>query len=166
MFDTTKVRQDYADYAGEMKICQSHIFVLVKLYFGAINFRILCVCLRKFRANRSGSFCFIVLQNQSPRLLLTIFWKEKIFIATHLLEPSPNFCGIYFRIFCICLQIIRENRSSSFCFIVSRKHLLRHLLTISVVREHNFDAARNRQNMHHNDFDFIFCKISMSTNVQ
>ena len=77
VFDTTKVRQDYADYAGEMKICQSHIFVLVTLYFGAINFRILCVCLRKFRVNRSGSFCFIVLQNQSPRLLLTISGRRK-----------------------------------------------------------------------------------------
>ena len=71
------VRQDYADNAREMKIYQSHIFVRVKLYFGVINFIILCVCLRKFRVNRSGSFCFIVLQNQSPRLLLTISGRRK-----------------------------------------------------------------------------------------
>ena len=149
----TKVRQDYADYAGEMKIYQSHIFVLVKLYFGAKNFRILCVCLRKFRVNRSGSLMlYCAPKSITPSFIqfnsiqfpfIDNFWKEKIFIATHLLEPSPNFRGLYSRILCICLQKFRENRSSSFCFIVSRKHLLRHLLTISGRRKfHSGPSSR------------------------
>ena len=100
MFDTTKVRQDYTVNAGEMKISQSHIFVREKIYFDIINFRILCVCLRKFRVNRSGSFCFIVLQNQSPRFLLTIsgrrkFSKRRIF-SNHLqilVEYTLEYCA-------------------------------------------------------------------------
>ena len=56
-----------------MKISQSHIFVRVKLSFGIIISRILCVCLRKFHVNRSGSFCFIVLQNQCVGLIFAEF---------------------------------------------------------------------------------------------
>ena len=82
----------------------SHIFVQEKLYFDIMYFRILCVCLRKFLVNCSGSFCFIVLQNQSPPFLLTIPGRRKIFKATHLFESSPNFSGTYSRILCICLR--------------------------------------------------------------
>ena len=64
----------------------------------------MCVCLRKFLVNCSGSFCFIVLQNQSPRFLLTIPGRRKIFKTTHLFESSPNFSGTYSRILCICLR--------------------------------------------------------------
>ena len=57
-------------------IPESHL-CFRKLSFGIINSWILCVCLRKIRVNRSIIFCFIVLQNQSPRLLLTIYGRRK-----------------------------------------------------------------------------------------
>ena len=87
VFDTSKFQQDYAENTGEIKISESHIIVRVKLSFGIIYSRILCICLRKFRVNWSGSFCFIVLQNQLTPSLIDNFWKEKIFIATHLIGP-------------------------------------------------------------------------------
>ena len=89
---------------GNENIPESHLYSS-KLSFGIINSSILCVYLRKFLVDRSSSFCFIVLQNQSPCLLLTISGR-RIF-SNHLkilVEYTLEYCASAAKILCKSVQ--------------------------------------------------------------